>query len=161
VAARELGSRRRMSSDVILDAFPWRARLELDNIIVRLPLPPSILFLLTIISPSPSSFSGTNPSASETSPPYSHSHDPQGWWRNSHLWLLGESFPPNPGDRRCTSLHSTMMGPFLARPPQGPPTDVLFVSAHRACIFVFPLHHDPAAHRGRWQRNASWYTTGR
>jgi len=42
---------------------------------------------------------------------------------------------------------TTVTGPFLARPP----ADVPFAAARNARVHVFTLHHDPAAHRGRWQ----------
>lgn len=42
---------------------------------------------------------------------------------------------------------TTTTGPFLARPPAGSP----FSFARTARVHVFTLHHDPGAHRGRWQ----------
>ncbi|KAH9030571.1 hypothetical protein EDB83DRAFT_2319304 [Lactarius deliciosus] len=51
--------------------------------------------------------------------------------------------PPKP---RAVRAHDDN-GPFLARPPTGSPLSF----ARTARVHVFTLHHDPGAHRGRWQ----------
>jgi hypothetical protein len=54
---------------------------------------------------------------------------------------------PQPHDNRVLLELTTTTGPFLARPP----ADVPFATARNARVHVFTLHHDPSAHRGRWQ----------
>jgi len=54
---------------------------------------------------------------------------------------------PPPHDHRVLLELTTTTGPFLACPP----ADVPFTPARNARAHVFTLHHDPAAHRGRWQ----------
>ncbi|KAH9051375.1 hypothetical protein EDB83DRAFT_2226136 [Lactarius deliciosus] len=54
---------------------------------------------------------------------------------------------PTPNPTRAPLELTTTTGPFLARPPTGSP----FSFAGTARVHVFALHHDPGAHRGRWQ----------
>ena len=54
---------------------------------------------------------------------------------------------PTPHPNRALFELTTTTGPFLARPPAGSP----FSLARTARVHVFTLHHDPGAHRGRWQ----------
>ncbi|KAI0263627.1 hypothetical protein BC834DRAFT_304707 [Gloeopeniophorella convolvens] len=54
---------------------------------------------------------------------------------------------PAPHRSRVLLELTTTTGPFLAGPPAGAP----FAAARGARVHVFTLHHDPAAHRGRWQ----------
>lgn len=54
---------------------------------------------------------------------------------------------PAPHPNRALFELTTTTGPFLARAPAGSP----FSFARTARVHVFTLHHDPGAHRGRWQ----------
>ncbi|KAH9031019.1 hypothetical protein EDB85DRAFT_2146365 [Lactarius pseudohatsudake] len=54
---------------------------------------------------------------------------------------------PAPHPNRALFELTTTTGPFLARPPAGSP----FSFSRTARIHVFTMHHDPGAHRGRWQ----------
>ena len=54
---------------------------------------------------------------------------------------------PTPHPNRALFELTTTTGPFLARPPAGSP----FSFERAARVHVFTLHHDPGAHRGRWQ----------
>ncbi len=54
---------------------------------------------------------------------------------------------PAPHPNRALFELTTTTGPFLARPPAGSP----FSLARTSRVHVFTLHHNPGAHRGRWQ----------
>lgn len=54
---------------------------------------------------------------------------------------------PTPHPSRALFELTTTTGPFLASPPVGSP----FSFARTTRVHVFTLHHDPGAHRGRWQ----------
>ncbi|KAH8985373.1 hypothetical protein EDB92DRAFT_1802543 [Lactarius akahatsu] len=54
---------------------------------------------------------------------------------------------PAPHPNHALFELTTTTGPFLARPPAGSP----FSFSRTARVHVFTMHHDPGAHRGRWQ----------
>ncbi|KAH8985237.1 hypothetical protein EDB86DRAFT_2959643 [Lactarius hatsudake] len=69
---------------------------------------------------------------------------PSSFRRPAHVATL---HLPTPHPNRALFELTTTTGPFLARPPAGSP----FSFSRTARVHVFTLHHDPGAHRGRWQ----------